>query len=134
MDANGSTEDRVHRPGAVSAFFVYKAALFAAGFWAWLAVLVFRGLAVSGWHILAATGAITTTLVAVILGARFAMDRAAADRHVTLMKAIVDLSWYSFSPATAGSHAAPSGPQESSNGNQADVIRLPQEARPRQRR
>jgi hypothetical protein len=134
MGANPPAESRANQPGAISAFFVYKAGLFAVGFWAWLAVLVFRGLPVSGWHILAATGAVTTTLVGVVLGVRYAIDRAAAQRHQLVMRSIVELSWYSFAepmaPPVPPPAASPSRPET----GDADVIQLSQESRPRQQR
>jgi hypothetical protein len=134
MGASPTSDARELRPGAISAFFVYKAGLFALGFWVWLAVLVFRGLPVSGWHILAAAGAVTTTLVGVVLGARYAIDWAAARRHDAVMRSIVELSWYSFGvPAeTNGPAAGPVAPTV--NSVDADVIHLSPEARPRQRR
>ncbi len=140
MGGSPTTEPRLHRPGAISAFFVYKAGLFAAGFWVWLAILAFRHIPVSGWHILAASGAITTTLVGVVLGARYAIDWAAAQRHEAVMRSIVELSWYSFAPPAA--QTPPARPAEkqaadetdSASGMSADVIPLSQESRPRQRR
>jgi hypothetical protein len=88
-----------HRPGAVSLFFVCKAALFAAVFWAWLLVLVVSGGPVTGWHLLAASGAVTTNLVAVLLGVRLALQRDAADRHAELRRMLADISWNSFAAA-----------------------------------
>jgi hypothetical protein len=88
-----------HRPGAVSLFFVAKAGVFAAGFWIWLLVLAIRGDAATGLHLLAATGAITTTLVAVVLGARMALQRNAAERHAEFKRLLVDISWNAFAAA-----------------------------------
>ncbi|MFK3981328.1 hypothetical protein ACI2K4_13235 [Micromonospora sp. NPDC050397] len=85
-----------HRPGAISLFFVVKAALFAAGFWAWLLVLVFTGTNATGLHVLAATGTIITTLVSVLLGVRMALQRDAAQRHAELKRLLVDISWNAF--------------------------------------
>lgn len=88
-----------HRPGPISLFFVVKAAAFTAGCWIWLLVLVVRGGEASGLHLLAATGAITTTLVSVILGARLALQRNAAERHADLKRIVVDISWNAFAAA-----------------------------------
>ncbi|MGN9810766.1 hypothetical protein ACTMSW_15555 [Micromonospora sp. BQ11] len=88
-----------HRPGAVSLFFVAKAGVFAAGFWIWLLVLAIRGDGATGLHLLAATGAITTTLVAVVLGARMALQRNAAERHAEFKRMLVDISWNAFAAA-----------------------------------
>ncbi|MFI7577912.1 hypothetical protein [Micromonospora sp. NPDC049497] len=88
-----------HRPGAVSLFFVAKAGVFAAGFWIWLLVLAVRGDTATGLHLLAATGAITTTLVAVVLGARMALQRNAAERHAEFKRLLVDISWNAFAAA-----------------------------------
>ncbi|MFI6758744.1 hypothetical protein ACIBF5_06310 [Micromonospora sp. NPDC050417] len=98
-----------HRPGAISLFFVVKAIVFAAGFWAWLLVLVFTRPEVSGPHILAATGTTITTLVAVLLGVRMALQRSAADRHAELKRLLVDISWNAF--------AAVGNAEPESNGN-----------------
>ncbi|MGK5445339.1 hypothetical protein ACSNN7_26430 [Micromonospora sp. URMC 105] len=95
-----------HRPGAVSVFFVAKAAVFALGFWIWLLVLVLNGDEATGAHVLAATGAITTTLVGVVLGARLALQRSAAVRHAELKRLLVDISWNAF---TAAGNAETSG-------------------------
>ncbi|MFC0007203.1 hypothetical protein [Micromonospora siamensis] len=94
-----------HRPGAVSLFFVAKAAVFAAAFWIWLLVLVLNGDQATGAEVLAATGAITTTLVSVVLGARLALQRNAAERHAELKKLLVDISWNAFT--AAGNAEAP---------------------------
>lgn len=95
-------EHAAHRPGAVSLFFVYKAGLFAACFWAWLAVLAVLGGAATGWHLVAAAGAMTTTLVGVGLGVRHALQRNAAVRHEQMMRVLVDMSWHSFAQAARG--------------------------------
>lgn len=94
-----------HRPGAISLFFVAKAGVFALGCWVWLLVLVLRGGEVSGPHALAAAGAVTTTLVGVVLGARLALQRNAADRHAELKRLLVDISWNAF--AAAGNAETP---------------------------
>ncbi|MBB5824186.1 hypothetical protein [Micromonospora carbonacea] len=94
-----------HRPGAVSLFFVAKAGVFAAGFWCWLLVLVSHAERVTGAHVLAATGAVTTTLVGVVLGVRLALQRNAAVRHAELKRLLVDISWNAF--AAAGNAETP---------------------------
>ncbi|MGW3602406.1 hypothetical protein [Micromonospora sp. NPDC005161] len=88
-----------YQPGAVSLFFVAKGGVFAAAFWIWLLVLVLRTDAATGAHVLAATGAITTTLVAVVLGARMALQHNAAVRHAEMKKLLVDISWNAFAAA-----------------------------------
>ncbi|MFF5178555.1 hypothetical protein ACFY2Q_11100 [Micromonospora sp. NPDC000316] len=88
-----------YQPGAVSLFFVAKAGVFAAGFWIWLLLLVLRTDAATGAELLAATGAITTTLAAVVLGARMALQRNAATRHAEMRKLLVDISWNAFAAA-----------------------------------
>jgi len=118
-------EHAIHRPGAVSLFFVHKAAVFAAGFWGWLVILAVRGGPATGWHLVAATGAITTTLAAVVLGARYALQRNAAVRHEQMMRVLVDMSWHSFAEAARGMSLV-----DGSRGN--DVIPLaPEGRRPR---
>jgi hypothetical protein len=132
MDATPS-EHRVHRPGGVSSFFVYKAGFMATACWIWFAVLVIRDESVSRWLIVAATGAITTTLIGVILGARHALARGSAARHEQVMHTLVELSWQAFTPmalpAPTAGPAATSIPTDSD----ADIIRLPHEPRPRRR-
>jgi hypothetical protein len=88
-----------HRPGVVSLFFVAKAGVFALGFWIWLLVLAVRGGPASGVHLIAAAGAVTTTLVGVVLGARMALQRNAAVRHAELKRLLVDISWNAFAAA-----------------------------------
>ncbi|MEU7616760.1 hypothetical protein AB0M91_17935 [Micromonospora rifamycinica] len=95
-----------HRPGAVSLFFVAKAGVFAVGFWSWLLVLVSTGDRVTGAHVLAAAGAVTTSLVGVVLGVRLALQRSAAARHAELKRLLVDISWNAF---TAAGNAETSG-------------------------
>ncbi|MEU1889390.1 hypothetical protein [Micromonospora sp. WMMD987] len=95
-----------HRPGAVSLFFVAKAGVFAVGFWSWLVVLVVTGDTVTGAHVLAATGAVTTSLVGVVLGVRLALQRSAAARHAEVRRLLVDISWNAF---TAAGNAGTSG-------------------------
>ncbi|MEU8328066.1 hypothetical protein [Micromonospora sp. NPDC048839] len=94
-----SSRPQPYQPGAVSLFFVAKAGVFAAGFWIWLLVLVLRTDSVTGQHVLAATGAITTTLVGVMLGARMALQHNAAIRHAEMKKLLVDISWNAFAAA-----------------------------------
>ncbi|MEV0717236.1 hypothetical protein [Asanoa sp. NPDC050611] len=88
-------EDRPvpYQPGAISLFFVVKAAIFALAFWIWLLVLAIQGGQVGGWHLFAAAGAITTTLVGVALGVRMALQSNAAERHAEVRKALVEISW-----------------------------------------
>lgn len=90
-----------YRPGTVSLFFVVKAGVFALGFWIWLLVLVLvlRTGPATGAHVFAATGAVTTTLVGVLLGARLALQRNAAVRHAELKRLLVDISWNAFTAA-----------------------------------
>src|SRR5262245_37297236 len=99
MAGNPPTDAPIHRPGAVSAFFVYQAGVYAGGFWAWLVVLAVRAGPISGWHIVAAAGAVSSTLVTALLAARLAQDRASADRYEALMRAVVELSWETFTGA-----------------------------------
>ncbi|MGC5290081.1 hypothetical protein [Micromonospora sp. DT231] len=94
-----SSRPQPYQPGAVSLFFVAKAGVFAAGFWGWLLVLVLRTDSATGQHVLAATGAITTTLVGVVLGARMALQHNAAIRHAEMKKLLVDISWNAFAAA-----------------------------------
>ncbi|MEU5962901.1 hypothetical protein ABZ777_16990 [Micromonospora parva] len=88
-----------YQPGAVSLFFVAKAGVFAAAFWIWLLVLVLRTDSATGLQVLAATGTITTTLVAVVLGARMALQHNAAVRHAEVKRLLVDISWNAFAAA-----------------------------------
>ncbi|ATO16317.1 hypothetical protein CO540_22805 [Micromonospora sp. WMMA2032] len=106
-----------HRPGAVSLFFVAKAGVFALGFWVWLLVLAVRGDPATGVHLIAATGAICTTLVGVVLGARMALQRNAALRHAEVKRLLVDISWNAFAAAGNADQPAkvvpfPSPPQD----------------------
>ncbi|QLQ38028.1 hypothetical protein [Micromonospora robiginosa] len=106
-----------HRPGAVSLFFVAKAGVFALGFWIWLLVLAVQGDPAEGLHLIAATGAVCTTLVGVVLGARMALQRNAAARHAELKRLLVDISWNAFAAAGNSDQPAkvvpfPSPPQE----------------------
>ncbi|MEV4119111.1 hypothetical protein [Micromonospora sp. NPDC049645] len=94
-----SSRPQPYQPGAVSLFFVAKAGVFAAAFWIWLLVLVLRTDSATGLQVLAATGAITTTLVAVLLGARMAVQHNAAIRHAEMKRLLVDISWNAFAAA-----------------------------------
>ncbi|MDG4806339.1 hypothetical protein O7634_06175 [Micromonospora sp. WMMD1120] len=94
-----SSRPQPYQPGAVSLFFVAKAAVFAAAFWIWLLILVLRTDSATGLQVLAATGAGTTTLVGVVLGARMALQRNAAIRHSEVKKLLVDISWNAFTAA-----------------------------------
>jgi hypothetical protein len=88
-------------PGAISLFFVAKAALFGAVCWAWLLYLLGRGPGpATGWELFAAGAGICFTLVAVLLGVRYATERAAAARHAELVREIADLSWHAVAQAT----------------------------------
>jgi hypothetical protein len=91
------------QPGVISMFFVAKAALFGLVCWAWLLYLIGRASeTVSGWELFAAGAGICFTLVAVLLGVRFAIERAAALRHSEVMKEIADLSWQAIAqPASS---------------------------------
>ncbi|MET7667118.1 hypothetical protein [Micromonospora luteifusca] len=88
-----------YQPGAVSLFFVAKAGVFAATFWIWLLIMVLRTDSATGLQVLAATGAITTTLLGVVLGARMALQHNAAIRHAEVKKLLVDISWNAFTAA-----------------------------------
>ncbi|MEV4658127.1 hypothetical protein [Micromonospora sp. NPDC049301] len=107
-----------YQPGAVSLFFVAKAGVFAAAFWVWLLILVLRTDAATGAHVLAATGAITTTLVGVVLGIRMALQHNAAVRHAEVKKLLVDISWNAFAAAGNADNQGtvvpfPTGPADS---------------------
>ncbi|MGC5019746.1 hypothetical protein [Micromonospora sp. DT47] len=88
-----------HRPGAISLFFVANAGVFALAFWIWLLVLALTGEQATGAHVLAAAGAVTTTLVGVVLGIRLALQLSAAVRHAELKRLLVDISWNAFTAA-----------------------------------
>ncbi|GAB3072276.1 hypothetical protein GCM10027186_29040 [Micromonospora schwarzwaldensis] len=90
----------------MSLFFVVKAGVFALGFWVWLLVLAVQGDPAEGVHLIAATGAICTTLAGVVLGARMALQRNAAARHAELKRLLVDISWNAFAAAGNSDHAA----------------------------
>ena len=62
-------------------------------------MLVLTGDGVTGAHVLAAAGAVTTTLVGVVLGVRLALQRSAAARHAELKRLLVDISWNAFAAA-----------------------------------
>ncbi|WP_432900784.1 hypothetical protein ACQP1S_28435 [Micromonospora matsumotoense] len=116
-----------HRPGAVSLFFVAKAGVFALGFWSWLLVLVLTGDGATGAHVLAAAGAVTTTLVGVVLGVRLALQRSAAVRHAELKRLLVDISWNAFAAAgnaeTSGTVVPfPTSPGEDERGARERVL------------
>jgi len=97
-------EDRPvpYRPGVISLFFVVKAGIFALAFWIWLLVLASQGDPVGGWHLFAAAGAITTTLVGVALAIRIALQANAADRHAEVRKMLVEISWNTAFAAQPG--------------------------------
>jgi hypothetical protein len=121
---------RFPRAGVISTFFVYQSGLYAAGFWAWLVVLAVRGGPITGWHVLAAAGAISSTMVTALLGARVAQDRASANRYDALMRAVVELSWETFTSAIRDR----AGALDQSDEHTAEIIPLPPDTRPRQRR
>ena len=102
-----------HRPGAISMFFVAKAGIFAAAFWIWLMILALSDDPVTGWHLFAMAGAVTTTLVGVVLGIRYALQANAAERHAELRKYLVEISWNTAYVANSA---------ESSSGN---VVQFP---------
>jgi hypothetical protein len=136
-DMTTPTDRSAHRPGAISAFFIYKAGFFAAGFWVWLGYLAARGGAATGWHVVAATGATTTTLVGVLLGIRFYQQRNAAVRHQEIMRTLVEISWDSFTPPQGFGDARASGEAPRAGDTRdgdAGVIRLSPELRQRPRR
>jgi hypothetical protein len=127
MDVPSPGEYRRGAPGAISLFFVYKAGVFALGFWTWLAVLAAKGAPVSGWMVVAGVGAATTTLVGVVLGVRIALARNAIDRHEQIMKSLVELSWYSFVKSSAPE------PESRPTASDAEVLRFSNDPRPRNR-
>ncbi|WP_262282989.1 hypothetical protein [Micromonospora sp. MA102] len=120
-----------YRPGAISLFFVAKAGVFALGFWIWLLVLAVRGGPATGVHLIAATGAITTTLVGVVLGARMALQHSAAVRHAELKRLLVDISWNAFAAAGNADESGkvvpfPTGsPEADRSGNRGPGDRVP---------
>jgi hypothetical protein len=120
-----TSTDSSHRPGAISAFFIYKAGLFAACFWTWLGVLAFREVPVTGWHVVAATGAGTASVVGVVLGIRFALQRDASERHQEVMRTLVEITWHTFA---ANPPSTDRDGREERDG-EADVIRLAQDIR-----
>jgi hypothetical protein len=125
VDRPPVNEFRVHRPGVVSAFFVYKAGLFAAGFWIWLVLATIHGGTAAQWEPVAATGASTTTMVGVVLGARYYLQRNAAARHEQVMQTLVDLSWQSFAVTARD---APTRDLAAENDATANIIPMHQEA------
>ena len=113
-------EHRVYRPGGASWFFIYKAGFMAVACWVWLAVLTARSNGVSGWQLVAAAGAITTTLVGVVLGARHALAHSGAARHEQVMRTLVELSWQAFTPNTGGGHTPTHAVSAPLAGSQSD--------------
>ena len=104
-----STDERQnipHKPGAISLFFVIKAGIFALAFWIWLLVLALGDGAVTGWHVFAAAGAITTTLVGVILGIRVALAANAAERYAETKRMLVEISWNTAFNASGADEAS----------------------------
>jgi len=121
VDRPPVNEFRVHRPGVVSAFFVYKAGFVAAGFWIWLVLATNRGGPAAQWEAVAATGAGTATMVGVVLATRYYLQRNAAARHEQLMQTLVDLSWQSFAVAARES---PTRDLATGNDETASIIPL----------
>lgn len=97
-------EPSPHRPGAFSLFLVIKSAVFATAFWTWLVLLAVDGGEASARHVLAATGAGTTTVVAALLAVRMAVQRDTAERHADLRRLLVDISWNAFAAAGNAGH------------------------------
>lgn len=106
--AENPTRQPPGAPGVISMFFVAKAALFGAAAWAWLLYLISRDNRVTGWQLFAACAGICFTLVAVLLGVRYAGERAAALRHAELVREVAELSWQAVAaaPAEAGTPVA----------------------------
>lgn len=94
-----------HRPGAFSLFLAIKAAVVATGCWTWLVLLAVDGGEASARHVLAAAGASTSTVVAVLLAVRLAMYRDLAQRHADVRRLLVDISWNAFAAAGNAGHA-----------------------------
>lgn len=95
-----------NKPGAISLFFVVKAGIFAAAFWIWLLVLALSDGPVTGWYIFAAAGAITTTLVGVVLGARMALASTAAEQYAESKRMLVEISWNTAFNASGADEAS----------------------------
>jgi hypothetical protein len=105
--ASDERQQITNKPGAISLFFVVKAGIFAAAFWIWLLVLALGDGAVTSWHIFSAAGAITTTLVGVVLGIRVALARKAAERYAETRRMLVEISWNTaFNASGADSEAS----------------------------
>lgn len=95
---------RTPRPDAFSLFLVIKFAVFATGFWTWLVILAVAGGEASARHVLAAAGASTSTVVAVLLAVRMAVHRDVAERHADVRRLLVDISWNAFAAAGNAGH------------------------------
>lgn len=146
MDTTPTNEYLVHRPGAVSAFFVYKAFFFAAIAWAAVVVLATRDDRVTAWLVLAAASAVTFSLVGLALWIRHTGRRSSAARHEQIMKTLVDLSWQDFATGLTGPDSNREQPTRdlsrdlspASTARELDadtgVIRLADESRQRRRR
>lgn len=87
------------RHGGFRLFLLVKAAVFATACWTWLIIIALNGGAVSAWHVLVGAGAGTTTVVAVLLAVREAVQRDVAERHADLRRLLVDISWNAFTAA-----------------------------------
>jgi hypothetical protein len=147
MTTTPTNEYLVHRPGAVSAFFVYKAFFFAAVAWAAFVALAAHDDRVTAWLVLAAASAVTFSLVGLALWIRHTGQLNSAARHEQIMKTLVDLSWQSFTGDLPGRNAPDqptrdlprerSGPREPAPAREAEgdtgVIHL-EESRQRHRR
>jgi hypothetical protein len=109
---------------------VYQTGLVASGFWAWLVLATMRGGGAAQWETVAATGAGTATMVGVVLGTRYFLQRSAAARHEQVMQTLVDLSWQSFALST---REAPTKELSSEAEATTGVIRLAQDTPRRSR-
>jgi len=110
MTTTPTNEYLVHRPGAVSAFFVYKAFFFAAVAWGAFVVLAARDDRVTAWLVLAAASAVTFSLVGLALWIRHTGQLNSAARHEQIMKTLVDLSWQSFTGDLTDRETSPDRP------------------------
>jgi hypothetical protein len=142
MDTKPTNEYLVHRPGAVSAFFVYKAFFFAACAWTAFVVLAARDDRVTAWLVLAAASAVNFSLVGLALWIRHTGQRNSAARHEQIMKTLVDLSWQSFASDLTDPDTTHDQPTRDLSrdtrpahdpGTDRSVIRLTQESRQRRR-
>jgi hypothetical protein len=147
MTTTPTNEYLVHRPGAVSAFFVYKAFFFAAVAWGAFVALAAREDRVTTWLVVAAASAVTFSLVGLALWIRHTGQLNSAARHEQIMKTLVDLSWQSFTSDLTGRNSTDQptrdlarerfGPRDPASAHKAEgdtgVIHL-EESRQRHRR